>query len=294
HPCPPVRTRVARRAARTRAERRSEETALSGPAPASPVRLRLHVPGTRLAPFPGQLVVRLQGERSIVRLEGIAEPLELLQGDALPRPRVRVAGLPLDRLFVPEETHLRIPALHRQLRELQEDMRVLFLRLDRLDERLEIGRDGGDRGIDLVLDRRERLREGWEIGDGLKWLGGRWRGPGHVRNRFAGRAHREMVGPEARRVGERRLRFAPSAESCMRSGRSSPRLDALRFEGGHLLEALEGLRGAIVIQEELALHEPRLRVIPSKGDGPIVVLDRRAPPAFALEELALSKEDGRV
>src|SRR2546426_11470502 len=80
----------------------------------------------------------------------------------------------------------------------------------------------------------------------------------------------------------------------MRSGRSSPRLDALRLEGGHLLEALEGLRGAIVIQEELALHEPRLRVIPSEGDGPIVVLDRRAPPAFALEELALSKKDGRV
>src|SRR5439155_1680912 len=124
------RKRVARRASPTRADRRSEETVLSGPAPASPVRLRLHVPGTRLAPFPGQLVVRLQGERSIVRLEGIAEPLELLQGDALPRPRVRVAGLPLDRLFVPEETHLRIPALHRQLRELQEDVCVLFLRPD--------------------------------------------------------------------------------------------------------------------------------------------------------------------
>src|SRR2546426_10656269 len=103
-----------------------------------------------------------------------------------------------------------------------------------------------------------------------------------------------MVGPEARRVREVRLGFAPSAESRMRSGRSGPRLDALRFKRRHLLEALEGLRGAIVIQEDLALHEPRFRVIPSKGDGAVVVLDRRAPAAFALEELAFSKEDGRV
>src|SRR5207245_2150419 len=121
HPCPPVRTRVARRASRTRDDRRSGEIAPSCPGPASPVRLRLHVPGTCLAPFSGQLMVRLQGEGAIVGLEGIAEPL--------------------DRLFVPEETHPRIPALDRQLRELQEDVRVLFLRLDRLDERLEIGRD---------------------------------------------------------------------------------------------------------------------------------------------------------
>ncbi len=102
------------------------------------------MPGTRLAPLPRQLVARLQGEGAIVRLEGLAEPLELLQGDAFPGPRVCVAGFPLNRLFVPEETHLRIPTLDRQLRELQEDMRVLFLRLDRLDERLEIGRDGRD------------------------------------------------------------------------------------------------------------------------------------------------------
>src|SRR2546429_551118 len=139
------RKRAARRASPARADRRSGENAPSRPAPALPVRLRLHVPGTGLAPFPGQLVVRLQGKGLIVRLEGVAEPLELLQGDALPRPGVRVTGLPLDRLLVPEETHLRISALHRQLRELQEDVGVLFLRLDRLDERLEIGRDGWHR-----------------------------------------------------------------------------------------------------------------------------------------------------
>src|SRR5881396_3170148 len=57
---------------------------------------------------------------------------------------------------------------------------------------------------------------------------------------------------------------------------------------------LERLRGAIVTQEDLALHEPWFRVIPSKGDRAVVVLNRCAPTAFALEELAFSKEDGRV
>src|SRR5436309_13614559 len=103
-----------------------------------------------------------------------------------------------------------------------------------------------------------------------------------------------MVGPEARRVREGRIRLPASAQSRIGSSRSGPCLNALGFKGGHLLEALECLRRAIVTQEDLALHEPWFRVIPSKGDRAVVVLNRRAPTAFALEELAFSKEDGRV
>ena len=103
-----------------------------------------------------------------------------------------------------------------------------------------------------------------------------------------------MVGPEARRVREGRIRFPASAQSRIGSSRSGPCLNALGFKGGHLLEALEGLRRAIVTQEDLALHEPWFRVIPSKGDRAVVVLDRRTPTAFPLEELAFSEKDGRV
>src|SRR5207245_7932616 len=89
-------------------------------------------------------------------------------------------------------------------------------------------------------------------------------------------------------------RLVALPHSRMGSGRSGPSLDALGFEGGHLLEALERFRGAIVIQEDLALHEPWFRVIPSKGDRAVVVLDRRTPTAFPLEELAFSEKDWRV
>src|SRR2546430_9615370 len=132
------------------------------------------------------------------------------------------------------------------------------------------------------------------MGDGLQWLGGLWQGPGHLRNRFAGHAHRRVVGLEARGVGGGRIAFPAAAQSRSGWSRSGPCLNALGFKGGHLLEALEGLRRAIVTQEDLALHEPWFRVIPSKGDRAVVVLNRRAPTAFALEELAFSKEDGRV
>src|SRR5256884_6287154 len=115
----------------------------------------------------------------------------------------------------------------------------------------------------LLLDGLDGLGEGREIGDGLQWLGGLGQGPVHWRNRFAGRAHREMVGPEARRVREGRIRFPAWAQSRIGSSRSGPCLNALGVKRGHLLEAIEGLRGAIVCQEGLALHEPWFRVISS-------------------------------
>src|SRR5207247_7805259 len=75
---------------------------------------------------------------------------------------------------------------------------------------------------------------------------------------------------------------------------SGPRLDPLRVEGSHLLERLEGLSWASVIQEDIAFREPWFRIIPSKGDGAVVVLDGRTPTAFPLKERSLRSEERRV
>src|SRR5947199_8709837 len=99
-----------------------------------------------------------------------------------------------------------------------------------------------------------------------------------------------MVGSETRPVRKGRLRFVRLAQRGMGSGGSGPRLDPLRIEGGHLLERLEGLSWAGVIQEDFAFREPWFRIIPSKGDGAVVVLDGRTPSAFPLEERAFSEE----
>jgi len=75
-------------------------------------------------------VIRLEGQRAIVRFERLPVPLEVLEDDALPRPSIGVARLLLEGLLVPEQSHLGIAALHRELRELQEDLGVLPVGLD--------------------------------------------------------------------------------------------------------------------------------------------------------------------
>src|SRR2546425_5745134 len=103
-----------------------------------------------------------------------------------------------------------------------------------------------------------------------------------------------MVGRETDRLGEGGLRFAALTQCGTRPGLPGKRFDSPRLERRSLFEAFEGFGRTRVIQWVLAVREPRIRVVPPKGDRAVVVLDRRSPTAFPLEELALPEENRRV
>ena len=158
---------------------------------------------------------------------------------------------------------------------------------------------GGDRGlVGLVLFRllffvvrdfqlrRRGLQRKLELGLGL-----RTRGDARL---FPRRVDRWMLRIEALRSLQRiprRLRV-PEERMCARFPR--PRLHGVRLEGEDFVEALQGLAGSIVIQQNFPLREPRSDEIPFERDRAVVILDRGPPSAFPLEELSLAEDDRRV
>src|SRR5437773_10848186 len=89
----------------------------------------------------------------------------------------------------------------------------------------------------------------------------------------------------------RRLRV-PEERMCARFPR--PRLHGVRLEGEDFVEALQGLAGSIVIQQNFPLREPRSDEIPIDRDRAAVILDRGPPAPFPLDEHALAEHDRRV
>src|SRR5437773_12036886 len=73
-----------------------------------------------------------------------------------------------------------------------------------------------------------------------------------------------------------------------------PRLHRVRLEGEDFVEALQGLAGSIVFQENFPLREPRPDETPFERDRAVVILDRGPPSALPLEELALAEDDRRA
>src|SRR6267143_575471 len=81
---------------------------------------------------------------------------------------------------------------------------------------------------------------------------------------------------------------------AVRAALTGPGLDPFGIKRGNLLETLQCIPRPIVGQENLRLPEPRLGVVPAKGDRSIVILNRRTPAAFPFQELPLPMEDRRV
>src|SRR5207253_4881117 len=67
-----------------------------------------------------------------------------------------------------------------------------------------------------------------------------------------------------------RLRV-PEERMCARFPR--PRLHGVRLEGEDFVEALQGLAGSIVIQQNFPLREPRSDEIPFERDRAVVILE---------------------
>src|SRR5439155_22818160 len=113
-------------------DRRWGGTGPPSPAEASLRFLRLQVPEAGCPPFRRQLVAGLEGQGSIVCAEGLPVPFDLLKGDTLPRPRIRVPVVLLDRLFVPKPGHPRVAPFEGEPGALQQDLRPPCVRFDRL------------------------------------------------------------------------------------------------------------------------------------------------------------------
>src|SRR5436189_134211 len=116
------------------------------------------------------LIFRARAEGSIVCVECLPVPFELLKGDAFPRPRIRVPVVLLDRLFVPKQGHPGVAAFEGELGELQQDLRLLFVGFDRLDEGLEIsvGRRRRRGRLRFLFNFFEGLQQGMEVPRGLR------------------------------------------------------------------------------------------------------------------------------
>src|SRR5439155_21736086 len=114
-------------------DRHSGGTGPPSPAEVSPRFLRPQVPEAGRPPLRRQLVTGLEGEGSIVCAERLPVPFELLKGDTLPRPRIRVPVVLLDRLFVPNQGHPGVAPFERELGELQQELPLLLVGLDRRD-----------------------------------------------------------------------------------------------------------------------------------------------------------------
>src|SRR3989475_5041570 len=117
-------------------------TGLLSPREASLGRPRLQVPKTGRPPLRREFVTGSEGKGPIVRLEGLAVSFELLKRDALPRPRIRVPVVLLDRLLISQQGHPSVASFEGQLGELQQDMCLFLVGLDRFDEGLEVGIGG--------------------------------------------------------------------------------------------------------------------------------------------------------
>src|SRR5205823_12850143 len=108
-------------------------------------RLAVQMPEARLPPFLRGRVIRLQQQGPIVRIEGFAVPLQLLEGDPFAGPRIRAPIVLRDRLLVPQSGNLGIAAFEGEFGELQQDPRSLLIRLARVDEGLKVRTGGAQR-----------------------------------------------------------------------------------------------------------------------------------------------------
>src|SRR5947208_16255831 len=85
----------------------------------------------------------------------------------------------------------------------------------------------------------------------------------------------------------RRLRV-PEERMCARVPR--PRLHGIRLEGEDFVEALQGLAGTIVIQQNFPLRAPRSDEIPFESDRALVRVDPGPPSAFPVAADSLAED----
>src|SRR5205807_3792228 len=151
-------------------DRRWGGTGPPSPAEASLRFLRLQVPEAGRPPFRRQLVAGLEEQGSIVCGESLPVPFELLKGDTLPRPRIRVPVVLLDRLFVPKQGHPGVAPFEGELGVLQSALSLLSVGFDRLDEGLEISVGRRRRGgrLRFLFNFFEGLQQGMEVPRGLR------------------------------------------------------------------------------------------------------------------------------